>query len=816
MRRDRLPTGTVTFLFTDIEGSTKLLHKLGAEAYSSVLAEHRRILRAAFTAHGGVEVDTQGDAFFVAFATARDAVQAASEASEGLDAGPIRVRMGIHTGTPHVTDEGYVGEDVHRGARIASAGHGGQVLLSNETRELVSVEVTDLGEHRLKDFAEPVAIFQLGSERFPPLKTISNTNLPRPASSFIGREHEVGQIIGMLQDGTRLLTLTGPGGSGKTRLSIEAAAEVVPQFRNGVFWVELAPLRDPALVTETITQTLGAKEKLAKHIGEREMLLVLDNFEQVIAAAPELASLVETCPNLKLLVTSRELLRVRGEIEFPVPPLADPDAVELFCARSGLEPDETVVELCRRLDNLPLAVELAAARTKVLSPAQILERLSEHLDLLKGGRDADARQRTLRATIEWSHDLLSPDEKTLFARLAVFAGGATLDAAAAIGGSDLDTIESLVDKSLVRHTGERFWMLETIRTYAIDRLEQTGEGDSIRQRHAEHYLALAEEDAPYLTGEMPKWWLDCQENEHDNHRAAYDWLESSGHTQDVLRLAGALTEFWQSRGHLAEGARRLEAALRADDRPTPARGQALQGAADIAVSMGDLTIMRRRTEEALSLHRSLGNARGVAGALWGLGYLSNEEGDPAGAIGILEESIATLRAIGDQHTILHVNRTLAWAHERLGDVDRARTLHEENLRHARDLGNQIAMANTLGSLASIAVIQGRIHDAMALMKENDAILLDLRDLWGIGENLGRMARALAVAGRAALAAQVLGCFEVLSEEAGGAEAWVKRENDETLAIIREHIDEASFADAWANGRKLSPGQAMELGFDSGL
>lgn len=256
--------------------------------------------------------------------------------------------------------------------------------------------MTDLGEHRLKDFSEPVAIFQLGSERFPPLKTISNTNLPRPASSFIGREQEVGRIVGMLQDGTRLLTLTGPGGSGKTRLSIEAAAEIVPQFRNGVFWVGLEPIRVPALVTEAIAQTLGAKDDLAEHIGEREMLLVLDNLEQVVAAAPDLASLVEACPNLRLLVTSRELLRVRGEVEYPVPPLADPDAVELFSARSGLGPDEAVTELCRRLDNLPLAVELAAARTKVLSPAQILERLSERLDLLKGGRDADTRQRTLR------------------------------------------------------------------------------------------------------------------------------------------------------------------------------------------------------------------------------------------------------------------------------------------------------------------------------------------------------------------------------------------------------------------------------------
>jgi class 3 adenylate cyclase len=295
MRRD-LPSGTVTFLFTDIEGSTRLLHDLGAEAYAEALSKHRRILREAVDAHGGVEVDTQGDAFFVAFPTAPGALEAAQKAQAALAESQIRVRMGLHTGTPHLAGEGYVGQDVHKGARIAAVGHGGQVLLSEETYELARVDVTDLGEHRLKDFEGPVSIFQLGSERFPPLKTISNTNLPRPASSFVGRDKEVEEVAGLLQDGARLLTLTGPGGSGKTRLAIEAAAELVPEFKAGVFWVGLAPVRDPALVAETIGRTLGAKEGLADHIGQRELLLLLDNLEQVVEAAPELASLVETAP----------------------------------------------------------------------------------------------------------------------------------------------------------------------------------------------------------------------------------------------------------------------------------------------------------------------------------------------------------------------------------------------------------------------------------------------------------------------------------------------------------------------------------------
>ena len=409
MRLD-LPAGDVTFLFTDIEGSTRLLHDLGAAAYADALAEHRRALRGAFAAHGGVEVDTQGDAFFVAFPTAAGALAAAALSVEDLRPGPIHVRIGLHTGRPLLTTEGYVGPDVHRAARIAAAGHGGQVLLSKETRDLVDDEVADLGEHRLKDIAGPVWIFQLGSDRFPPLATIANTNLPRPASTFVGRETELREVTSLLRDGARLLTLTGPGGSGKTRLAVEAAAQLVTDFKAGVFWVELAPVRDPSLVTESIAQTLGAKQGLAEHIGERQVMLLLDNLEQVIAAGSGLAALVESCPNLRLLVTSRELLRVRGEREYQVPPLADNEAVALFCDRAGIEPDSIVRELCRALDNLPLAVELAAARATVLAPRQILERLSGRLDLLKGGRDADPRQQTLRATIEWSHDLLSPSE----------------------------------------------------------------------------------------------------------------------------------------------------------------------------------------------------------------------------------------------------------------------------------------------------------------------------------------------------------------------------------------------------------------------
>ncbi len=323
MRPD-LPTGTVTFLFTDVEGSTRLLEEIGDEAYEEALSAHRRIVRAACQAHHGVEVDTQGDAFFFAFSSATAAASAASAAREALAPGPIHVRIGLHTGTPRVTNEGYVGKDVHFAARVAAAGHGGQIVLSKATAELVDGSLTDLGEHRLKDIEHAVAIFQLGDESFPPLKTISNTNLPRPASSFVGREQELEAVLALIEEGARLVTLTGPGGSGKTRLALEAASTLVPEYKAGVFWVGLAALRDPALVTETVTQTLGAKDGLAEHIGEREMLLLLDNLEQVVEAAPELSSLLQGCPNLTLLVTSRELLRVQGEVEYAGPATAEP------------------------------------------------------------------------------------------------------------------------------------------------------------------------------------------------------------------------------------------------------------------------------------------------------------------------------------------------------------------------------------------------------------------------------------------------------------------------------------------------------------
>jgi predicted ATPase len=642
MQRD-LPSGTVTFLFTDVEGSTKLLHELGPDAFSMALAEHRRILRAAFSGHGGVEVDTQGDAFFYAFPDARKAVVAAGEGQEGLAATDIRVRIGLHTGTPHVTDEGYIGPDVHLGARIGAAGHGGQVLLSKETRELIDIEVLDLGEHRLKDFADTVWIYQLGPERFPPLKTISNTNLPRPASSFVGREQELKELIVLVQNGDRVVTLTGPGGTGKTRLSIEAAGELVPEFLNGVFWVGLAPLRDPALVIPAITQTIGAKDGLAEHIAAKQMLLVLDNFEQVIDAATDLNPVVEACPNLRVLVTSRELLRIPGEVEYPVPPLETNEAVELFCRRSRLEADPTIAELCNRLDNLPLAVELAAARVKVLSPERILERLGQRLDILTGGRAADPRQATLRATIEWSHDLLHDDEKRLFARLAVFRGGCTLEAAEEVADADLDTLQSLVDKSLVRHTGDRFWMLETIRGFAQERLAKSEEEQEIRGRHLDYFLAVGERAYDGHLRDAPRWLL-ITEAEADNLRAALDRAESTD-AGVTVRLAGALAPLWVLAGRELEAHERLIAALARSDAADPARARVLMHFSEVLFA---LNVEHERAlehlDEALAIWRADGDRRSEALTLDIIGYRYHAAGDNETARGFLEDSLALSRA----------------------------------------------------------------------------------------------------------------------------------------------------------------------------
>ena len=644
VRRD-LPSGTVTFLFTDVEGSTKLLHELGAARYADALAEHRRVLRDAFTAHGGNEVDTQGDAFFVAFPTAPGALRAAAQAIEGLAPGRIRVRMGLHSGTPYLTEEGYVGADVHRAARIAACGHGGQLLISAATAALLSPDgLRDLGEHRLKDLSAPERIYQLGDADFPPLKSLHQTNLPVPSTPFLGRERELAQVLDLLSGaGVRLLTLTGPGGTGKTRLALQAAGSLADRYPDGVWWVPLASLRDPELVSATAAQAVGTKGDLIEHVGDDSTLVLFDNFEQVVEAATLVADLLASCPNLDVLVTSREPLHVTGEHEYPVPPLEHEEGIGLFVARAravkpDFEADRTVSNICRRLDDLPLAIELAASRVKALAPTQILERLEQRLPLLTGGaRDLPERQRTLRATIEWSHGLLNADERRLFARLAVFADGCALEAAEEIAEADLDTLQSLVDKSLLRSSGERYPMLETIREYAAERLAGSGEEDTIRDRHLEYFRNVCERAyEERYTSEME--WLPILEAEHDNIRGALDWARRT-QPRTEAQLAGAIADHWMVHGHAGETLERLTGALTRYPARDRIRARAL-------TLRGELQDDLETLEEALILWRELGDPRGEGLALQSLGWAHDHHGNYAEAQEAFERSLSVLKQAG--------------------------------------------------------------------------------------------------------------------------------------------------------------------------
>ena len=808
MARD-LPSGTVTFLFTDIEGSTRLLTALGVEEYAAALVAHRRTLREVFRRHGGVEFGTEGDSFCVAFTTATAAVSAAQQVTRELADGPVRVRIGLHTGTPHIADNDYVGEDVHLAARIAAAGHGGQVLLSGTTRELVSVEALPLGEHRLKDFPTPLSIFQLGSRSFPPLRTISTSKLPHPASTFVGREREVSEIANLVRDGTRLITLTGPGGTGKTRLAIEAATRLVPVFTDGVHWASLATLKDPALVMESIAHSVGAKNGLVGHIGDRKLLIVVDNLEHVVAAAPELGGVVEACPNLQMLVTSRELLRIRGETEYPVLPLDRTDAVALFCARAGVEPDETVDRLCQALDSLPLAMELAAARSSLLTPSQILERLGRRLDLLRGGRDADPRQRTLRATLEWSFDLLTPEEAELFARLAVFRGGFTLELAEEVVDADLGVLQSLLDKSLVRRSGERFWMLETIREFAGEQLEASGRAEDDRMRHAEHFLAMAEEAYPHLTGD-PKEWTGRLQAEHDNLRAALDRFQSAGRTRLALQLAGALWKYWYIRGHFTEGRDRLRSVLAADTAPTWERGRALNGATGLESEGGDSAVAHLFAAEALDLHQRLGDEWGIANSLFLLGGMAESDKDWTTAHDLLEDSLDRFEQLGDDHYVLLVNSHLAWVYGELGDHERERSITTETLARARATHDRRMEVDSLRGLSTFARDDGRLTEAYSLLTEGLRISRDLGERFEIADILGRMALVRALEGRSDAATVLLAAAEALRQQTGADREWMRERTQRTLTTIRSRLDETAFEAAWSEGQALDMDEAIDL------
>jgi predicted ATPase/class 3 adenylate cyclase len=815
--RDDLPSGTVTFLFTDIEGSTRLLHSLGADAYADALAEHRLVIREACARHDGVEVDTQGDAFFVAFPTAPGALAAAEEMTRELASRPIQVRIGLHTGTPLLTEEGYVGGDVHRAARIAASGHGGQVLVSASTAQLVETELTDLGEHRFKDLGAPERVYQLGDGEFPALKSLFRTNLPVPTTPFLGRERELVEVVGLLGS-ARLLTLTGPGGTGKTRLAAQAAGMASDAYPDGVWWVPLASLREPKLVLETAAQIVGSKNGLAEHITDKSLLLLFDNFEQVVEAAGDVAGLLGSCPNLDLLVTSREPLHVTGEQEYAVPPLVHEEGVGFFLSRArsvkpGFQADDAVSEICRRLDDLPLALELAAARVKALSSVQILERLDQRLPLLTGGaRDLPERQRTLRSAIEWSYELLTEAEQRLFARLSVFRGGCTLEAAEQVCEADLDTLQSLVDKSLLRHTDERYWMLETIREYAGERLEASDEAEELRRRHAEHFLALAE-SLP-VDVEVASEWLDRMEVEHDNLRGALGLLDDLRETQLVLRLAGALWRLWAVRGYHREGMQRLEEALLTDDSATAARARALIGASALAVDVKEYERALRYADEARDLYRGVDDAWGIARATFFQGFVAIESGDFARARPHFEECLERFTELGAEHDVLLVLFNLSWACEALGDQRRARDLAAECLQRSRATGSRRNMAFALDLVSSHVRDDGRLDDALEAALEGLRIRCDEGDVQHQLDGLSRVSAIHAHAGRLDKAAGLLSSSVHLHEELGMlVPLYQEKRNEETLHILHAQLDDTAFDKAWEQGRALTLDEAVALALE---
>jgi predicted ATPase len=821
-----LPSGTVTFLFTDIEGSTRLLQELG-DGYAGALAEHRRLLRDAFERHRGAEVDTQGDAFFVAFERASDALAAADEGQKVLAPGPVRVRMGVHSGEPTVTEEGYVGIDVHRAARIAAAGHGGQVLLSQATRDLARRDdLCDLGEHRLKDLSAAERIWQLGDGDFPRLKTLYQTNLPVPATAFVGREQELTEASELLLDGVRLLTLSGPGGTGKTRLALQAAAAAADGHPDGVWWVPLASLADPALVLPAAGEVLGAKGDLRREIADRQLLLLLDNFEHVIEAAGEVAGLLGACPHLAVLVTSRERLQVAGEHEYAVPAMAPPDGFELFAARARalgteVEEDEAVLELCERLDNLPLALELAAARTKLFSPAQLLERLSTRLDLFKGGRDADPRQRTLRATIEWSHDLLIREEQQLFARLSVFAGGCTYEAAEAICNADEDTLQSLIDKSLLRWrdstTGERrYWMLETIREYARERLAEHADCEDVRRWHAEWLLALAQRAGGSFWHTDDPELLAGMTVEDDNLRAALGWSLDADAAL-AASLAASLTRYWFVRGAYREGARWCDAAIaRMGDASAYDRACVLIGASEFARFQHDYQRSIALKNEAISLLRGgeVDDEGLLAATIKDLGDIAGMQGDWERAEALLDESLEIRRRLGTRSGIAHSLSGRGELELARGNWPGAQAALAEALELARGERDAWNVALVTHSLAEVVRRSGEPDLAVPgyLEAMEMGLAFDAPQL--IAECLEGLAAVKARRGDSWQATRLAGAAEAMRERAGASVAY-PREHERLLSALRTAMSDQEFASAWASGRTLTTERAIEYGREVG-
>jgi len=809
-----LPEGTVTFLFTDIEGSTELLKSLG-DRYADLLAQQRDLLREIFDRWDGQEVDTQGDSFFISFPRATQAVSAAVEIQrtihehawpEDID---LRLRMGLHTGEPLTWAEGYVGIDVHRAARIAAVGHGGQVLLSETTKPLVvddladGVGLRDLGDHRLKDLRRPERVFQLIVAElpsdFPALRSLDAqpNNLPIKPTSLVGRDADLASARALLsRPEVRLLTLSGAGGTGKTRLGLQLAADLLDEFADGVFLVALAPILDPKLVISTVAQVLGVRDSgaqpilntLAEYLEHKQMLLFLDNFEHVSEAAPDVSQLLEMCPQITFLISSREILHVSGEFEFSVPPLTLPDlshestldlvsrspAVELFSQRAqATHPDfhltnenaKSVAEICARLDGLPLAIELAAARVKLFSPKALLEQLMDvkgrsSLHLLgQGPRDAPERHRTLRAAIDWSYELLDNEEQILIQLLSVFTGGFTFAAAEAVcclsdgkGVSEpeeipvmdvLDGFASLQDKSLIRQEERvedelQFNMLELIRDYAWEKLKESNLEGLIRERHANFFLAMVLEAAPKLKGSEQEVWLKRLDKDHNNLRSVLIWFAQRAEDGDEVsaesgvRLAGALWGFWDTHGFISEGREWLRKMNELSDTPTPARVDALNGAAMLARRQSDIAEALELYEQGLEIASAIDYTAGKAEALEGLGFIFEYQGaDEELVESYYADSLELWREVRDKRGIATALGPQAQRAASANDFEQANLLFKESLALFREVHDKREIAGALWNLGQIAVVMGHYDQAIQMYNESRAIYDELKDTHGV-------------------------------------------------------------------------------------
>jgi predicted ATPase/class 3 adenylate cyclase len=863
----KLPTGTVTFLFTDIEGSTGLLQRLGREFYRDLQELHGAVLRDAIADGGGVEVRTEGDSFFAVFPTAEGALTAAIAAQRGLSATKwpegceVRVRMGMHTGRGVLGAGGadYVGIDINRAARIAAAGHGGQILLSDTTHALVitdlpvGVILRDLGLHRLKDLVKPehlhdVQIDGLGAEFPQPRSLEIPTNLPTELTSFVGRESELAAVKRLLES-ARLVTLTGPGGSGKTRLALRAASDVLDRFPDGVFFIELASITDPDLVPSVIASALRTGEegprpvleKLQIKLRHETSLLVLDNFEQVIEASSGIGMLMSAAPRIRVLVTSRTPLRIRGEQEFPIPPLGMPDtarlppleelprieALTLFVERAmAVDPsfilDEenirTVVEICRRLDGLPLAIELAASRLRLLSPSAMLERLDPTLPLLaKAARDLPERQRTLRSTIAWSYDLLPPEIGSLFRRICVFAGGFTISGADSVGnpkgelGFDtLEGLDALLDSSLVRRSTatagrDRFETLQTVREYGLERLENDHEALAIRRRHAHYCLQLAEATEPELRGPDLEHHLEVLRVEHDNMRAALIWAIHHDEGEMGLRLVTALWRFWHLHGHLSAGRHwaNQTLALPSAAGRTRFRAHALLATGSLAYWQRAHRDMLNACQEAMAIFREHDDLSGIALATYDMGFALAMDGRLEDADEMVRESRALFEEIGDSRGVGDSLFALAGMSRKLGDVLAARAQAEQALRLHKDLGDIFGMHGDLYVLGRAAADGGDLDSARELFLETLGVADHMGYSTGIALSLDLLANQEIARGRPAGAMRLAGASETIKESVGGEappellDVGVPREQ------ARQLLGEEEVQAAWDEGRAMS-------------